>query len=209
MQSILQESKSIKQQADDFLKDSGVLLTLQNFGKVRLAGSYDLDLMLTPDIDIYVNNPRDDKNVVIKALNTFIQQGYFNGYLFYDFIRFHKKGFPDGYYIGLKTPFRDTRWKIDVWFFSKSHDANPFIDKIKQLPEDIKITILKLKKFRDEKLSDRVSSYCIYEAVIKNNIKTEQEFNNYLKLEQTSEKALKEIDKSVEVKDVDEFIKNL
>ncbi len=51
----------------------------------------------------------------INILNDLIADGYFNGYLYFDWTKRKHEGFPRGYYIGLKTNFKDIKWKVDIW----------------------------------------------------------------------------------------------
>jgi hypothetical protein len=51
------------------LKKSDLLKVLSKYGDVFIRGSYELDLMIDGDIDIYVVNDKADKNLAIKALN--------------------------------------------------------------------------------------------------------------------------------------------
>lgn len=165
-------SRLIKKEANLLLKKTSLINLLKQYGDVFIRGSYELDLMIDSDIDIYVINKNLNKDLSLSALNELIRKNNFKGYIFYDFIKHQKKGFPKGYYIGLKTRFKNKKWKVDVWFMNSMDKASDkFIKKILlALDDKNRIKILKLKNLvKINKL--KIASYLIYMAVIKNNIK--------------------------------------
>ncbi len=138
--------------------------------------------MIKGDIDIYVINKKLNKNLSIRVLNKLIILNQFRGFLFYDFVKRRKMGFPKGYYIGLKTNIHNEKWKIDIWFM-KSMDvySDRFMKKIKsKLNKKNKEIIIKLKKqVKDKKIE--IPSYLIYKVVIEKNIKTLSDLKLYIK----------------------------
>jgi hypothetical protein len=181
--SLINQSKSFKKEADLLLRKSKILRLLEPSGQVRLTGSYKLGLMLNGDIDIHIINPKITKNSVIRVLNKLIKQGFFNGYLFFDWIKFRKAEFPKGYYIGLKTKFNQKKWKIDIWFIQKDDNKEiklmGLVEK-KNLGRKNKLTILKFKGIRNRKNLEIPSSK-IYQAVIEKGITRQQEFLKFVK----------------------------
>lgn len=104
--SLLTQSRMWHEEADKLLDNSQLYPILSKIGNVKITGSYDYDLMLGADIDIYVvvdkNNAKDS---ALKALNQLINQNYWNGYLYYDFVSHSSKNhlnFPKSYYVGVK-----------------------------------------------------------------------------------------------------------
>ena len=59
---ILRYSKLLRQEANDLLDKEGLLSMLSAFGATQVIGSYALDTMTWPDIDISMNLP-DEQNV--------------------------------------------------------------------------------------------------------------------------------------------------
>src|SRR5690349_10994341 len=104
---LLAKSRQVKQHADALLQEAGLIARLQNHGEVLFTGSYAIDLMLNRDIDLYVVHPELTEERVLDVLRSLILQSFFHGYLYYDFLKHPSAGFPGGYYIGLKLPFRN------------------------------------------------------------------------------------------------------
>lgn len=160
-------SKHLKKAADLLLDKTKLIELLAKYGNVHIMGSYKLNLMVDGDIDIYVIDKKFCKKRAIKCLNDLISQSNFRGYLFYDFVQRRKKGFPKGYYIGLKTRYSDKKWKIDIWFM-KTMDgiSSRFMKKVaSRLDDDKRRKILELKRMAKDKKID-LPSYVIYNAVI-------------------------------------------
>ncbi len=112
---LIKISKSLRLDADSLLKKSDLINKLSKYGKVSITGSYDLDLMMDGDIDIFIINKNLNKEKSISILNDLITDGYFNGYLYFDWTKRKHEGFPKGYYVGLKTNVKDIKWKVDIW----------------------------------------------------------------------------------------------
>lgn len=164
---LIQQSKQFKQEADELLQKSAIAPILEKYGQMLFTGSYDYNLMMGGDIDLYVINPKVTKNLAVKALIELIDQDFFKGYLFYDFEKFdlddsHIKG----YYIGLKVPWHNQKWKIDVWLIrQKPKQDRALKERLSRLTNKEKAQILKLKHFRDKQALG-VDSYTIYQAAL-------------------------------------------
>lgn len=165
---LLKKSENFKKRADSLLKESGLIEFLSKYGKPQFTGSYELDLMMSGDIDIHVINTHLNKEKVIEILIELIRKGFFRGYIFYDFVANRRAGFPVGYYIGLKKGGGEYKWKIDIWFLTKTvAKQDRFIDAIrKRLNEKTRLKILELKYKKYKKTSD-VLSMEIYKKVFK------------------------------------------
>ncbi|NTU98547.1 hypothetical protein HGA64_00880 [Candidatus Falkowbacteria bacterium] len=160
-------SKQVKKEADLLLKKTKLIELLNKYGYVHKRGSYELDLMVDGDIDVYVIDKQFSKERAMQCLNELILQNAFRGYLFYDFVKRRKRGFPKGYYLGLKTLFNGKKWNIDIWFM-KSMDgvSNRFMKKVVAGLNDVRREkILELKKIVKDRKID-LPSFVIYNAVI-------------------------------------------
>jgi hypothetical protein len=182
MQSDLNKlSSDVKEQGLELLKKTKLLDSLSEFGNVFVRGSYELDLMIDGDIDIYlVNNLINEENT-LEVLNKLIKEGNFDGYLYYNYVKKPKSFFPIGYYIGLKTNYNGKKWKIDLWLMNEMHKQSEDVFKKvrKNLNEKNKNTILKLK-YQVRKKQLNIPSHWIYLAVIDKNINSFSEFKHYL-----------------------------
>jgi len=138
-----------REDADALLAESGLLDIAAKYGKPELVGSYRYGLMQNGDIDLYVMTEDPSKDGPVQFMNDVIQQCWWNGYLFYDWVHFGKPEFPTGYYVGLKNTFRESRWKVDVWFLT----AYPYADHARYLERmetgltrEQRVAILRLKR---------------------------------------------------------------
>lgn len=174
--SLVVQSKIFKKEADLLLQKSQLLAFLKRYGQVKLTGAYRLNLMLNGDIDIHIINPKINKDLAIEILNELIGQGFFNGYLFYDWVKFRKAEFPKGYYLGLKKKFNRKKWKIDIWFLKNDdHKENDLMDLVERnLNEKNKLTILEFKNLRNKR-NLKIPSAKIYQAVIEKDVASFEE----------------------------------
>ncbi|MDQ2716272.1 MAG: hypothetical protein M3Z08_15315 [Chloroflexota bacterium] len=167
---LFEKSRQVQAESDALLEESSVVRTLEGYGQVRFTGSYAYHLMVNRDIDIYVINAATSRGGVTEALSTFIRQGFFHGCLYYDFVDFTQERFPYGYYIGLKTPFRGEKWKIDIWFLWQDIPARePLIQDLRALDEGKRATILEIKRYVAEHELD-IASIKIYNAVLREGV---------------------------------------
>jgi hypothetical protein len=173
---MLAESLHVKQNADALLQESELISHLQNYGEVLIAGSYSINLMINRDIDLYVIHPEVSQERVLDVLHTLILQGFFHGYVYYDFIKHRNADFPNGYYVGLKMPFRDEKWKVDIWFLAADRPNRlQQIQEVSALDDSKKLAILRFKHLVIER-GLNVPSMAIYNIVLRQDITDEQVF---------------------------------
>jgi hypothetical protein len=175
---LVNRANRLRKQANLLLRKSKLLDLLGAYGEVSVTGSYRLNLMTTADLDIHVVNPKTRKALVREVLDKLIEQNFFDGYHFHDWVSHIRSGrrvFGDniqkGYYIALKTIFQGKRWKIDIWFLN---EPNRNVARLMKTLEDnmtdkMRFTILGLKQLRD-KLNLDIASSLIYEGVVKKRI---------------------------------------
>jgi len=181
---LLTLSRMWHEEADKLLDYSRIYSLLSRIGEVKIVGSYEYNLMLGPDLDIYVIVPTDRARVAaLDALNQLIQQNHWNGYLYYDFVKHSSKNHPDfpkAYYVGVKSDFSKNRWKVDIWFGNEDtlRINNDWIKDT--LNNETKKIILELKAARNDG-EIKTDSLNIYVAVLRNNVKSVEEFKNWVK----------------------------
>jgi hypothetical protein len=161
-------SKTLHSDAGALLKRTKLIEKLSKYGKVFISGSYDLGLMVDGDIDLFIISNKIDKKKSVSILKDLIIQNDFNGYLYYDWAKRKHEGFPNGYYLGLKTEYKGRKWKIDVWLIDKIYKpTEKLMNFIKSnLNEKNKKIILELKyKAKANNLNLRSSE--IYKKVLK------------------------------------------
>lgn len=172
---IKSRSKETKKTAERILEETGVVETLSPYGKVSIGGSYALDLMYGPDIDITVEckNPREAS---AECLNSFVKDSKFQKYEYGDFVKHPRENRPAGYIVNLRNVFDDRMWEVEIWFFeSINREDEEYIGEInRQLTDELRERILLIKNQREEKKITKhiLSSVKIYDAVLNNGAKS-------------------------------------
>lgn len=162
-------SQKTKLQAEKLLSDTKTVEILNNYGKVKIGGSYALDLMYGADIDIFVesSNPREDS---IKALNDLIDERKYRKYQYGDFVKYSMEGRPNSYIIVLICDYEGRQWEVEIWFFEPGkNDQKKIIEDTKnKLTLEKRGLILAIKAQREESgiSKKKLSSYKIYKAVL-------------------------------------------
>lgn len=196
MNNLLQESKRIKSQADKILKESGIVEILSEYGEVKIAGSYSLDVMLRPDLDLYVVAEKHDWDKVIDIQSKIIKRKYFRDVYFIDWLNFENKqtGLVEewipsikGYYFATVIPIEDQRFKMDIWLITKEYDKSAeltdhFRKLLNNADESKKLVILEIKNAmrQGKKYIDGVDGKLIYKAVLENGITNIEDFKEFL-----------------------------
>ncbi|MFA4955310.1 MAG: nucleotidyltransferase domain-containing protein [Patescibacteria group bacterium] len=157
------KAAAYKKEASALLKKSELIELLSRFGKIHFTGSYAYNLMLNPDIDIYLETKNPTRETVKKILDALIDQDAWNGYMFYDWKKFRRPQFPKSYYIGLKIDWLEKRWKVDIWLFNQIPKKLLALEKRLQTSGgETHLKILKQKERRNKTRSDK-SSFEIYQ----------------------------------------------
>lgn len=165
-------SEEIKREADNILKNTELLKILGKFGIPHVVGSYAMNLMYHPDIDIVVET-NDLRAASMDALRALVEGGNFEKIEYGDFVKFSRANRPNGYIIVLRTTRGDVRWEIEVWFLSNATKEENEVSRIcALLTPGLKETILEFKRQVHERniSKHQISSSDIYHAVLENNI---------------------------------------
>lgn len=163
---LFSKAKRYKRDGDFLLQESDLISLLSEYGKVTTSGSYSIDLMINGDIDLYVVLTDFKKEIVIQILNKLIDQDYFRGFYYGDYIKHPKDGFPSGYYIGLNKIHNEEFWKFDLWFVEATDtEKDSFMKHLETISEEQKYRILELKQERNKNKED-ITSFEIYKQVL-------------------------------------------
>lgn len=189
-----QKSRSIEiadclQKAGTELITGGLDEILQGYGSVCYAGSYYLNLMAWPDLDIYL--PLDPS---MEYLTRFIDLGprlasvcQLISLHFKDHVRYPTEQLPHGLYWGIRVEQNvRLRWKLDIWALQpniiKAHQNE--LNRLKnKLTPELRALILELKQalLTPEGRTPILSGYPIYCAVLDHGIYSIDEVKEYLK----------------------------
>ena len=109
----------LKEEGRKILEDEGLLEILNRYGETKVVGSYDLDLLIKPDIDISICVKEFDIDKYF-ALCAEITKKLKPSRVKYLDQSIKKLPFPfeEGYYLGLHILRNDIQWKIDGWVFN-------------------------------------------------------------------------------------------
>ncbi len=171
---LIQRADNLKNAGEQLLKESQLAELLSGYGKVKITGSFRLNLLVNGDIDFCVFLNESGKKKAVEILNKLISQNYFRGYYFGDYTkdqadRFGRKIFPEGYYIGLNAMRDSEFWKFDIWFVKEDADIiekENFMDYMEEnLTPESRYEILRRKQERNEKKLD-ILSVDIYKEVL-------------------------------------------
>lgn len=185
MQDVMDISSQYKSNAERILETTKLTESLAKIGKVSFEGSFAYDLMLGPDIDIYVITKNLSRRKVRNLVVDLIDANQFSMYQFTNYFdqglfnEHHKNrhGFPDGYYLGLGYWLDDQKWKIDIWFTESKNKNNKYYADLvdKCCDEQKKKTILEIKKYREDN-NLKIDGVRIYNAVLCDGVKSVKEF---------------------------------
>jgi hypothetical protein len=187
---LLIQSDQMKAVADRILRESGIIDVLKEYGEVKIGGSYALDVMLRPDIDLFVITPEHDWEKVTSVYSKIMARRYFREFDFVNWVDFDGEGVVSmrGYYFQPWVPIDGRLWKMDIWLITADQDrsdslTNHFKELLGREPDESKrIAILEIKKamLEGKKYRNGVNGRLIYEAVLEGAVKSVEDFEKYL-----------------------------
>ena len=175
MQDLLKYSRNQKGKADKIIKDSNLIKILEEYGVVHIVGSYALDLMYRPEIDIWVARQEHNYKKARSLFKEIFENDYFDMLCFVKAIgtTFEKK--VSGYYIQPHKNIGKEDWKIDVWLTTKEVYKPKYKKVLNAIeksddPTRIRNLILNLKnQFRSgSKYKSKLSADDFYKTVLDN-----------------------------------------
>ena len=190
---IVGHSRRLRQEASELLNKEGLLRMLKTFGTTQVIGSYALDTMTWPDIDISMNLP-DEQNVELffelaKRIATkfeITRMSYSN-----HFIR-NFPGFDHGLYWGIRLRYAEREWKIDLWGYDDTDYQKHIADAEalhRQLQQADRVAILRIKHVicqHPDYRGNVYNSMAIYRAVLEDKVESVDEFKAWLEKTHTN-----------------------
>jgi hypothetical protein len=172
-------SNELKTKGEQILYEEGLFQNLEKIGKVQIVGSYDLDLLIKPDIDITIGVEEYDlekyfsvcKEIAEKLKPIRIK------YLDQSVAQFDAFPFDAGYFLGINLNREDIKWSIDTWIFTNDifKERVKYHNEIKEkLNEENRKIIMNIKEVIHN--NPKYMSVDIYSAVLFDNVKTEEEY---------------------------------
>lgn len=184
---VLEHSNHMRNTARHILQQSQIIETLSKHCTPQLTGSYALDLMFDPDIDIVVTTEYP-KDVSRRVFNDVLDQDFFQRYEYGDFVRFQRHNRPAGYIIVLAITIDAIYWEIEIWFVYERppHEIEAMTYVQKHLVPEAKAVILnaKYQRYVHGKDKSNISSVDIYYGILRDHAYTLDEIKERLNKEQ-------------------------
>ena len=184
---IARHSRLLHQEASELLDQEGLLPMLKSFGTTSVIGSYTLDTMTWPDIDISMNLPKERNIELFLELGKRIATKFEITKMSYSnhFIR-NFPGFDHGLYWGIQLRYAGREWKIDLWGYDdtdyQTHIAE-FDALHRQLQQVDRAAILRIKHVicqHPDYRGNVYNSMAIYRAVLEDKVESVDEFKAWV-----------------------------
>lgn len=188
---LLAESRKVKKQATQLLRQSKLVSILKNYGLVKIAGSYEMDVMLRPDLDFFIVAKKHNYKKFSAIFSKLVSSKYFYEAAFANWVDFGMIPpfeLQKGYYARVHRIIAGTKWKVDLWFITPEYDwSAKYTDKFKVLMRTNRNqkrgAILQIKEdlyIRGKKYAPGVDGKLIYQAVLEHGIMTTAAFKRWL-----------------------------
>lgn len=178
----LERSQKVHQEADFILRELRVMERLDVCGRVTAGGSYFLDTMIYPDIDLYVS---------AAPIDTIFQIGaQFASHPWVSEVNFAKSDDPDlpnGLYLKPRIHYGDwgRPWKMDIWFLAdslidaKMEESRRFLSRMTPALRE-RIIRYKASILTSELRTPMYSGYFIYKAFLEEGLEDFDAVTGYL-----------------------------
>lgn len=172
MSQLIKLSDKLQKEADEVINQCRLLSVLDTIGKVKFVGSYALNLMYRPDIDIFCLNTMCSKEVALSTTKQFLDSNMFQTVGFANCNDYQCNNGPTGYYWELIYEYNQRKWKFDIWYTTESN--YPTLKKTAVLKSKLKenseargkILQLKDQYFIEGKYTNEMNGYKIYEEIL-------------------------------------------
>lgn len=177
----------LRSQANKVVKDFTLVDILQTAGKPKIVGSFAMNLMVWPDIDLEVQTVGRPSHVDVLAIAQALIEAGIARLTINDHRQSLHPDMPRGIYLGPDIVHQDISWQVDIWFISQEEVAErskQITDLLSKLTKDYRDRILLLKQIlaAHEAYHRGISSLDIYTAVIEHGVITIEDFSHYLAL---------------------------
>lgn len=169
---LLKRSEGLKKDADSVIKRLRIKELLGELGKVTFVGSYALELLYRPDIDIFVQSGDCSREKAVELTKVFLDSDFFQTVGFADWSLQQPPNGVSGFYWELIHYSDKYQWKFDIWY-TNIKDVKPIevtkrvADKLKDNPQARQqILQLKEKYYDGVKYRGGMNGIKIYEQVL-------------------------------------------
>lgn len=177
-------SNKLKVLGEKILYEEGLYNILSTLGNPQIVGSFDLDLLIKPDIDITI---RVEKYEVEKYFSTCAEiadkiKPIRIKYIDQSIAQFDEFPFDTGYFLGINLKRNNIKWSVDAWLFTPQifEERINYHNEIKKRINDTNRDILmNLKRSIFENPNYR--SFDLYRAVLFDGIESLDDFYRWYK----------------------------
>jgi hypothetical protein len=179
---VLARADALRRAADELLRETGVVDVFGRLGTVHPVGSYRLNVMYRPDIDLIVTADYLRRDNAISVTKRLLDLGHFQTVGFADWVSHENPDAAKSYYWELRAIREDAWWKLDVWYTSPADDRSieptERFARLLQGNPAAREVILRIKAhfFDGTKYRDGVTGFAIYDAVLNHGRMTVQSF---------------------------------
>jgi hypothetical protein len=175
---------NLKKVGDKILYEEGLLDILKNLGKVQIVGSYDLDLLIKPDIDLAVCVQEYDLKKYFSICTDIAEKikPIRIKYIDQSVAQFDALPFNTGYFLGINLKRDNIKWSIDVWVFTPEifEERVSYHNKIKEaLNQSNRKVLMDIKSSICENPNYR--SVDLYQAVLFDRVSSLQGYTEWYK----------------------------
>lgn len=169
---LIQKSEDLKKDADLVIARTKINELLSKLGKVTFVGSYALNLLYRPDIDIFVQSSDCSRKKAVELTKVFLDSDFFQTVGFADWSKRTPPNGVTGFYWELIHYSDKYQWKFDIWYTAiediRSIDVTRRIIERLQNNPNARQQILQLKDkyFDGVKYRDDMNGNKIYEQVL-------------------------------------------
>lgn len=172
MQSLIQKSQYLQQSANVVVQNTKIVELLQSIGKIEFVGSYALQLLFRPDIDLFVLSETCSLSSAVDMTKQLLDSGVFQTVGFANCHDYKCANGLDGYYWELIYELEGVRWKFDVWYTAEKdiktiRNTKNIMTKLQANPT-AREKILELKnKYSDGHIyRDNMNGFKIYQQIL-------------------------------------------
>lgn len=183
-------NNNLKKAGDKILYEEGLIDILGTLGKVQIVGSYDLDLLIKPDIDISICVEEYDLKKYFSVCTDIADQikPIRIKYIDQSVAQFDAFPFDTGYFLGINLKRDNVKWSIDCWVFTpeifqeRVSYHNDIKERINQLNRKI---LMDIKSSISENHNYR--SVDLYNAVLFEGVSSLEEYTEWYKKKYSSD----------------------
>jgi hypothetical protein len=172
----------LKLEAGQLMESLHMMEALQPYGEVFLTGSYFLDVMVYPDLDLYVP--------MTTIENIFTAAGQMTNHPAVTRVTYENEihsALPDGLFLNLRVNLGDwgRLWKVDIWWLEENliREKMVIMQRFKQLlTPDLRGQIIRYKTSLINSLgrTPQFSGYFVYKAFLDEGLRDPADVNAYL-----------------------------